>query len=143
MVNRFLAVSLIILSFFVFIGKVSGAEKGCNEISGWLIYPEKEKSPVVQEVECGKEKIFRIVDNSGKIIASMPFPISPKGYELNHGECQLDGKPRNDIIAIVRHSSEKEISTDVLNAWIADPETKSFRPVPVKGLSCFNTGYGI
>lgn len=126
-----------------FVSFVCAEDKDCKELSGWLIYPEKENSPVVQEIDCGEEKLFRIVDYSGKTIASMPVPRLPKGYELNHGECQLDGVIRNDIVAIVRHSSEKEISYDVLNAWVADPETKSFRPISVKGLSCFNTGYGI
>jgi len=141
--KTFFLTVLCVFLLYGFIPLGIAEEKGCNEISGWLIYPEKDKSPVAQEVECGKEKMFRIAASDGNIIASMPVPKLPEGYEFNHGECRLNGIPRNDIIAIVRHSSEKELSTDVLNAWIADPETKSFRPVSVKGLSCFNTGYGI
>lgn len=142
---RKLFVLTVLCAFFIngFVSFVFAEDKGCRELSGWLIYPEKENSPVVQEIECLEGKKFQIVDYSGKIIASMPVPRLPKGYELNHGECQFDGVIRNDIIAIVRHSSKKEISYDVLNAWVADPETKSFRPISVKGLSCINTGYGI
>lgn len=137
--------SLFLLGFIVLaLAPVSFAqEKGCLEISGWLIYPEKDASPTIKEMHCGKEKTFRLVTSGDILLATMPVPELPAGYEFNHGECRLDGVIRNDIIAMVRHKDDGEWSTDILKAWIADPVAKEFRPFPVKGIICLNIGYGI
>lgn len=135
--------SLIFLPvFFGFSQSVAG-EEGCNEISAWLIYPDKETSPVVREMHCLKNKEFRLADSSGKTIASMPLPELRPGYEFSRGECRLNGIIRHDIIAVVKHGEDTEWSVDVINAWVADPLAKAFVPMPVKGLACLNIGYGI
>lgn len=134
---------LVFIPVFFCVSPSVAGDEGCNEISAWLIYPDKEASPVVREMHCLKNKEFRLADPSGKIIASMPLPEIRAGYEFSRGECRLNGIIRNDVIAVVRHGEGSEWSVDVLKAWVADPVARAFVPLPVKGLACLNIGYGI
>lgn len=122
-------------------------DKNCNEVSAWLAFPEKKATPLIQEVDCGGKKLFRLKSHEGSTIAEMPFPEIPQGFEINRGDCRLDGKLRYDIIAVVKHRNDTEISKNIHKAWIADPVSCSFRPVDekkeIKKLECINIGYGL
>ncbi|WP_395668973.1 hypothetical protein [Rhodoferax sp.] len=114
--------------------------------ASWLISPGETKSAAVEvwpETSGEKQSFWRLVSSSGTILAEMKQPMVPSGYTLNYGECKVSGVLRYDTIAIVRHSSQKEWSSDLRGVWIPDENAKSFVKAQSKLVKCRNESYGV
>jgi hypothetical protein len=113
--------------------------------AAWLIDPASNNGIAIEILDdpAMKEGIWRLVTREGMELTRLAGAKVPKGYSLNLGQCQIDGTLRHDFVAIVKHSSRNQWSSNVYSAWKADPNAKLFAPMETKGMVCLNEGFGL
>jgi hypothetical protein len=115
--------------------------------AAWLIYPEMAtESPRIEiwkKAESPTGVVWRLTMPDGSTLAELDEPKPKPGYSYSQGDCRIDGNPRSDIVAMVKHSKAKEWSRQVERVWVADPKRKQFIPRVARGVECRNESYGV
>lgn len=82
-----------------------------------------------------KQPLWRVTD-------AIDAPAAQTGQELQLGGCRLDGRLRNEIVALVRHG-DAEYSTDVTWAKRLEIASGKFVDLELAQVDCINAGYGV
>lgn len=114
--------------------------------AAWLIHPNLMDGFAVEiwaSTTSSSGFIWRLIKMPGVVLAEMDEPVAPKGYSYNQGWCKIDGEWRDDVIALVKHSEERQYSSAILEIWVAKPQDKVFSVLHPKAAECMNEGFGI
>lgn len=77
-----------------------------------------------------------------KVLDQMPYPNTPRGFELVYGICQNNGKADASIIAVVKNA-DTEWLDKVRFAYKANITTGQFETIATKGVRCENLAVGL
>lgn len=115
----------------------------------WAIYPGDYSSPVIVEKAEAQNYSSQYewdLTVNGRVIATLKLPVeykSVKSISIARGDCQLDGRIRNDIVAVVNYQVGTEWSSDIKAAWQALPKKKKFEPLKRGKIVCRNPDFGM
>lgn len=74
--------------------------------------------------------------------AVLDLPVLPHGQALAWGgSCAIDGTNDPEVVAVVV-DTDTERYTQIVRAWRADRQHRTFRDVSTRGVTCENEGYG-
>ena len=76
------------------------------------------------------------------VLDLMPYPKTPKGYQVVYSLCERDGNSDETIIAIVKTTDTEWYST-VFRAYKANLNAGRFETTSTKGVRCLNDGWGL
>lgn len=133
----------------VYVGlKIPPMPQGHETEVGYLLGPEDQGKYAIEVVNFGSKKIVwmgRLLyhDEQGRahweIIAALPPRPLPMGYRFSRGNCQSHDKPQPEIVAILK-MEDKNILTQILKAWKANPQKETFEELPLEGIQCIREG---
>ena len=140
-------ISIARITLLVALIHVSAAIAQNRPKAAWLIYPQmRGDSPRIEIwATPGRPSAFvwRLKASNGLLLAELAEPTPKETYSFSQGECRIDGVLRWDIIAMVKHSENKEWSQQVEQVWIADPINKRSVVRDGRNVECLNEGYGV
>lgn len=128
--------------------KIPPMPKGHETELGYLLGLEYQDKYAIEVVNLGSKKLVwmeRLLyhDEKGRahweIIAALPPRPLPTGYHFSGGNCLDHNEPQPEIVAIFKRNDKKAMG-HIHKAWRADPQKKTFEPLPLEGIQCLNEG---
>ena len=124
--------------------------EGHREIAAFLIDDKPDSSFALSRLTHTSGEAFLLQkllyhDREGhahwEVVSALAEPKRQKGYDYFMGTCMLNGEHLREIIASVK-LEDKEIQTEIMNAWRINITSQKIEKISVNGITCYIEGWG-